>query len=351
MSQRAAVPDRSAEDSWPSGWGNSPASSWRAILIALGSLLAGCGSNSTESEGAFAPPGPPKPYTASEALKKFDADLGASYRLGEGDVVTVQVWDRADLSGPHVVGPDGMVTLAVAGPLRMAGLTREEAAKATKEALSRYYDGVSVTVRVDQYVSNRVIVLGRVKTPGVQRFDSVPTLLEALSRAGGLLEDPLAHNNLTHCAVIRGRDRVAMLDLRSLLEAGDLSLNLRLKADDVVLIPDWADQPVYVLGQVTRPGPLRWTQGMTVLDALSLAGGVTRDSMPNSISLVRPSQNLRLTISQYDILEPLAGANLAVVRGDIIYVPTNLLADIGYLFEKLNPFGWVFVAQTARTIK
>jgi polysaccharide export outer membrane protein len=283
----------------------------------------------------------------SEALKKFDADSGEAYRLGEGDILTVNVWDRLDLSGPHVVGPDGMVTLAVSGPLRVAGLTREEAAKAAKGALSKYYSGISVTVRVDQYVSNRVIVLGRVRTPGVQRFDSVPTVLEAISRAGGLLEDAAAYHNLTHCAVIRGRDRMVMLDLRNLMEAGDLSMNLRLQPNDILLVPDWADQPVYALGQLAKPGPIRWTRGMTVLDALSLAGGFTRDAN-NTIHLIRPSRGDRTAISQSDLLDPTSGANVAVERGDILYVTTNILADIGYLFEKLNPFGWVFLAQAVR---
>ncbi len=131
------------------------------------------------------------------------------------------------------------------------------------------------------------------------------------------------------------------------MEAGDLSMNLRLQANDIVLVPEWTDQPVYALGQLMKPGPIRWFRGMTVLDALSLAGGMTRDAN-NTIHLVRPSRNDSTAISQNDHLDPSSGANVAVERGDILYVTTNMLADVGYLFEKLNPFGWVFVAQTVR---
>jgi polysaccharide export outer membrane protein len=227
-------------------------------------------------------------------------------------------------------------------------MTREEAAKAVKTALSKFYEGLAVTVRVDQYVANKVVIIGRVKTPGVQRFDNIPTLLEAISRAGGLAEDAAQHHNLSHVAVVRGRDRVAWLDLRNLLEAGDLSLNLRLKRNDVVIIPDFWDQPVYVLGQVVKPGPIRWMPGMSYVDALALAGGATRDAATYNIVLIRPSKNLRINIPQSSLLDPTLGTNVSVERGDILFVPSSLLADLGYVFEKLNPFGWVFLAQAVK---
>ncbi len=321
----------------------------RALLLA--GLLAALGSCETYKdvpEGTFPPPAPAQPFTASQALKDFDADQAEAYRLGEGDVITLQVWDRPDLSGPQTIGPDGAITLPVAGTLSIAGMTREEAARAVKAALSKFYDTLSVTVRVDQYVANRIIILGRVKTPGVQKFDNVPTLLEAISRAGGLQEEGTQTKSLSHCAVLRGRDRVAWLDLKSLMEAGDLSLNLRLKRNDVVMIPDYWDQPVYVLGEVSKPGPVRWTPGMTYLDALALAGSTTRDAATYAIVLIRPSKNVRINIPLRDVLEPLAGSNVAVERGDIIWVPSSLLADLGYVFEKLNPFGWVFLAQAVK---
>jgi polysaccharide export outer membrane protein len=299
----------------------------------------------------FAPAPPPRPYSSAEALRQFEAPSEEVYRLGEGDNLTIQIWDHVELSGAQVIGPDGRITLPVAGSLRVAGLTREDAAKIIKEALSKSFDGIVATVKVDQYVANRVVILGKVKTPGVYRFESQPTLLEALSRAGGTLDDPrnvTGFTNWSHCAVIRGKDRVAWLDLRVLMEGGDLSLNLRLAPNDVVLIPEQGDLPVYVLGQVTRPGPFRWIPGMTVLDAVAQAGGMTRDADPNKILLVRPSRNERMIVYQSDLLAPTPGAVIAVDRGDIVYVPSSILADIGYFFEKLNPWGWVFLAQAVK---
>jgi polysaccharide export outer membrane protein len=321
-----------------------------AFCLTLGGMIlptTGCGSVAVDAPvEPFTPPPAPKPYSPSEALRLFDAPLEEVYRLGEGDVLTLQVWDHAELSGPQIIGPDGRITLPVSGELRVAGMTREEAARSIKEAFSKSFEGIVVTVRVDQYIANRVIVLGKVKTPGVLRFETQPTLLEALSRAGGMVDDPL--KNLSHCAVIRGRDRIAWLDLRALLDAGDLSLNLRLKPNDLILVPEWGDLPVYALGQVTKPGPYRWVPGMTVLDVLAQAGGLTRDANTRQLYLVRPSRNERRVLDQSELLEPVPGANVAVERGDIFFVPSSVMAEVGYLFEKLQPFAWVFVATQVK---
>jgi polysaccharide export outer membrane protein len=316
---------------------------------ALGIVLAfclGCASGEDLPAPGFVQPGPARPYTPSKALQEFEAAEAEPYKLGEGDQVSVQVWEKPELSGVQFIGPDGAITVSVAGTMRIAGLTREDAASSIAKALSKFYTGVSVTLRVEQYIANRITVVGRVRSPGVLRFEKNPTLLEAIARAGGTLDGP---TNLTHCAVIRGRDRMAWIDLKSLTDGREAALNLRLKADDVVLVPEEGDLPIYVLGQVLKPGPYRWVRGMSFMDAIAQAGGTTRDSLPSNILLVRPSQNRRVAVSIDDILGPVNTSNVALEPGDIIYVPTNILADLGYLLEKINPWSWFFAVQTART--
>jgi len=315
----------------------------------LGLLLAfflGCRSGEDLPAPGFVEPAAPRPYTPAKALQEFEASEAEPYRLGEGDQISLQVWEKPELSGTQFIGPDGAITVPVAGTMRVAGLTREDAASTITKSLSKFYTGVSVTLKVEQYIANRVTVVGRVKTPGVVRFEKNPTLLEAIARAGGTLDSPL--NNLTHCAVIRGRDRMAWIDLKSLTDGREATLNLRLKADDVVLVPEDGDLPIYVLGQVLKPGPYRWVRGMSFMDAISQAGGPGRDSLPSNILLVRPSQNRRVSVSIDDILGPVNTSNVALESGDIIYVPTNILADLGYLLEKLNPYSWFFAVQQSR---
>lgn len=319
---------------------------WRAVLPAFLALFLGCASGEELPAPGFVEREPARPYTPSKALQEFEAAENEPYKLGEGDLVAVQVWEKSDLSGNQTIGPDGAITVPVIGTLRIAGMTREDAASSIAKALSKFYTGVSVTVKVEQYVANRITVVGRVRTPGVLRFEKSPTLLEVIARAGGFPETlPV---NLTHCAVVRGRDKLAWIDLKSLSDGRDPALNLRLRADDLVLVPEDGDLPIYVLGQVSKPGPLRFVRGMTFLDAIAQAGGPSRDSLPSNILLVRPSQNRRVVVSLDDILGPVNTSNVALESGDIIYVPTNVLADVGYLLEKLNPWSWFFAYQTIK---
>jgi polysaccharide export outer membrane protein len=309
-------------------------------------LLAGCMSVELPPR-AMVPAPPMASFSASEALRQFDESPEPFYRIGEGDIINLQVWDRVDLSGPQTVGPDGMITLPVAGSLKIAGMTREEAAAATKAALAKLYKEVTVTIRVDSYVANHVFVLGRVRNPGAIQFLGPPTLLEALSRAGGVVQDGNS-TAVSHCAIIRGRDRLAWIDLRRLLENADLTLNLRLKANDILLVPDWEDVPIYVLGQVTRPGLQRWIPGMTFMDAISRAGGFTLDASTSSIIVVRPSEDLRFTVSLDQLLWPDPLQNISIHKGDIVYVPMSAMGEFGYIMSRLNPFSWVFLATTIK---
>ncbi len=319
-----------------------------AVVAGWSLALAACQHNPPLPAEALRYPEPSQAYTPSDVLQQFDEEPAKEYRLGEGDTLTIQVWDRADLSGAQGVGPDGAITLPVAGTLRVTGMTRDEAAKAVKDALSRYYANIIVTIRVDRYAANRVVVVGRVAAPGAQQFDGMPTLLEALARAGGVQAGGEGRQPYSHCAIMRGRDRVAWLDLRRLLEDGDLGLNLRLKPNDIVFVPDREDLPIYVLGEVSRPGPLRWKSGLSFLDAVAQAGGPSRDAAVSKIILVRPNKGLRMLISQEDLLKPDPSLNIALERGDIVYVPSDALADIGYFFEKIPIFEWVFVGSSIR---
>lgn len=287
----------------------------------------------------FRTPDKAKSFTTPELLAAFEG-ADEEYTLGEGDEITVEVWDHPELSGRQAVGPDGRITLAQAGPIKVTDLSRDGAAKSIRESYSRYYSGLVVTVKVDSYISNRVFVLGRVMKPGILQFETPPTLLEAVTRAGGLPVGGAGAQKaaLARCAVFRGRDRVVWIEMRRLLTGDNLALNIRLKRNDIVYIPDSDDQLVYVLGEVHSPGAYRLTPNMTFLDALSLAGGPTMDASANKLKIVRPNQNLEKEISLKDLLAMKPGLNVSLNEGDIVYVPKRGLANFGYIVEKVTPF-------------
>jgi len=275
-------------------------------------------------------------FLDKNALAEFEAESEPVYRLGEGDRIDLQVWNRPELSGKHVVGPDGHITVPLLGPLKLLAMTREEAAGDVKIKLDQYYTHPIVSLGVEQYQANRVTVLGRVLTPGILQFDKPPVLLDVLARAGSMpVLDKQA--TLTRAAIFRGREKIIWVDLKTLLNRGDLAYNIRLKPNDLVYIPDSSDTTVYVMGAVAKPGAYRLTPGMNYLDALAQAGGPNEDADTNEISLYRPGRDAVQKVPFKSLLTEGKSVNYALEEGDIVYLPKRGLAEIGYVLRQLLP--------------
>lgn len=310
------------------------------LFVCLATLLGGCAVRPSDEALRRVPPFKAAEksdhvvFPSAEALAALEAPVDAVYRLGAGDVLSLQVWGRPELSGRHTIGPDGVITVPVAGTLPLAQLTREEAASRVQRALERYYLSPSVLFSVEQYVSNRVTVLGRVQNPGLMSFDHPPTLLEVLAKAGSLpVIDKQA--TLTRCAIFRGREKMIWVDLKRLLNGGEVHLNLRMRAGDLVYIPDSSDTMVYVLGSVHRPGAYRLTPDMSVMDALATAGGPNDDAQPRDIGIYRPARNAVERIRLQDLMDGSPRVNFALEEGDVIFVPKSGIAEFGYVSRQL----------------
>jgi polysaccharide export outer membrane protein len=257
------------------------------------------------------------------------------YLFGSGDILQIDVYERPEVSGRHVIGPDGIITLPLVGDVRLANMTREQAREELTVRLRPYFTHPHVTIGVQEYVSNQVTVLGRVESPGRQRFDHPPTLAEVLANAGALpILDKQA--TLTRCAIMRGRNKLIWVDLKALLN-GDLAYNIRMKKGDIVFIPDSADTSVYVLGAVITPGSYRLTPGMTILDALAQAGGPSRDAQPRQIGVYRAGAQEVEILEFGAIIAPDRQTNFALEDGDVVFVPESGLGRFGYAMRQIAP--------------
>ncbi len=296
----------------------------------------------------FAPPAATAEFSPADALARFSAPVDSVYRLGPGDELTLDVWDHPELSGKQVVGPDGLITLAVAGDVRLGGLSRDAARDTLSARLAGLYRDPVVTLRIDRYTANRVQVLGQVANPGLVSFDGQPSLLEAITRAGGL---PTGGNGGTQgepgrCAVFRGREQVVWLDLRELLR-GNLALDIPLRPGDLVYVPEAEAAVVYVLGEVRNAGAIRLTADMTVMGALAQAGGPTLDANVNALRVVRPGEHLKRKVGLNRLMAPTPEKNYLLAENDILYVPRRGVARVDYWLSKVNPFATLLLLGTA----
>jgi len=307
-----------------------------ALLVAAACMVA-CGAPQKSSSEVFKPIEKHASATlmSKEDLALIEESSQPVYRIGSGDVVRVEVFGRPEVSGKHIVGPDGKISMPLVGELALSDQTREEARKLLKDRLYNLYTEPVVSFIVDEYTSNQVTVLGRVERAGVQKFVHSPTLAEVLAGAGAMpILDKQA--TLTRCAIMRGRDKLIWVDLKALLN-GDPAYNLRMKKGDIVFIPDSSDTSIYVLGQVGKPGAYRLTPRMTVLDAIAQAGGPTEDAQPEKIGLYRAGSNTTEEISFAELINPARRMNYALEDGDVLFLPRSGLGVFGYFMRQISP--------------
>jgi polysaccharide biosynthesis/export protein len=310
------------------------------LAISLGSLplFAQQRAAATAAAPDQQPATPQLKLSQEKQLQSFEPAADEEYQLGAGDEISLDFPGRPELSRKYVVGPDGRITLPIAGPLVIANLTRAGASKAIVDALSSDYNDLTVTVNIDKYGSNRVTVLGNVQHPGVFYFDNAPTLLDAVSR-GGLQSTPSNKDGLPDRVMIyRGNDQVMEVDLRTLLRNGSAMADIRLRRNDIVFIPSQADQFVTVLGEVRNPGAIPLTNESTLPSVLAQAGGLGEGagSSPN-IQIIEKSSNTSRVIAWKQMMTPTGVAEVRLQPGDVIFIPKTGFYKFTYVLQRISP--------------
>lgn len=218
------------------------------------------------------------------------------YVLGPGDVVSITSYDQASLTGKFTLESDGTFTFPFIGRMTASGLSVRQLEDTLRRRLKDegYFTNPQVTVSVETYKSQEIYVVGEVRTPGAYALSGDMGLVEAIARAGSALATASGE-----VIVVRRRDgvgpgpvlpsdagalKVERVDLRALQNA-TITTDIVLRDGDTLFVPR-ADN-VFVLGQVKNPGAYPMPRGLTVLQALSLAGGVTDRGTTRRVRIVR----------------------------------------------------------------
>jgi polysaccharide export outer membrane protein len=248
------------------------------------------------------------------------AQSNSDYVIGPQDVLTIQVFDQADLGGKYTVETDGTFTFPLIGRITAGGMTlRKFETELKKKLADGYFRNPQITVGIELYRSQRVFVMGEVRNPGPVALTGGMTLIEALARAGSTL--PSSSGEVAIVRAPQGAKGPTLPDpekgaeiLRASirdLEGGSLKQNIELHDGDTIFVP--RAESAYVFGQVRAPGAYSIQKDTTVLQALSLAGGVTENGAMNRIKIVRlvKGEKKELKVKLTDLVQP----------GDTIIVP------------------------------
>ena len=245
-----------------------------------------------------------------------------NYVVGPQDVLTITSFDQEDLSGKYPVDADGSFTFPLIGRVQAGGLTLRQLEAQLKKQLKdgAIFKDPQLSVAVETYKSQKIHIVGEVRNPGTYPLTGDMSLIEAIARAGSTLPSASgealvvrakAGRESTGPIMPNGEDTEATtVDLRE-LQSGALSKNVALKDGDTIFVP--RAESVYVFGQVKNPGAYAIQRNTTVLQALSLAGGVNERGATGRIKIVRieKGKTVELKAKLTDIVRP----------GDTIMVP------------------------------
>jgi polysaccharide export outer membrane protein len=266
------------------------------------------------------------------------------YEIGPQDVLRIVVLGQAEMSGEMVVDSEGLLTFPVLGKVKASAMTTKELErKLTTLLADGYLKRPEVSVIVKEYRSKSVFVMGEVQRPGLYALKADRSLLALLSDIGTLSADaghevivirppkemplPIAtptaspppesspEQDRTSDEEVEGSastgdeppavpgSEVFHIDLEE-LRSGKPEANILLQAGDTVHFPRAAQ--IYVSGHVGRPGSYRYQRGMTLLQALTLAGGVTERGSSGRTRVMRQVEGKRkkVKVKLNDLVEP-----------------------------------------------
>jgi polysaccharide biosynthesis/export protein len=348
---------------------------WGALLIAVGFIsLSGCaavpGLRVSVSAGKHADASPayrvieitPEVISnirqqssnviSSELTSANTAGAPTEYVIGPGDVLQIVVWDHMELTNPfgavtrdavtsgQLVAADGTVFFPYVGILQAGGKTIQQVREYIGHSLTSVVNKPQVDVRVVAYRSARIQVTGEVKNPGVVTLDDTTKgLLEALNERGGL--NPTASRRIS--LLIRD-GKSYEIDLAGLLSGNVPAINPLLKAGDIVHIPDANNDQVFVLGELTRQGPvIMGQQQLTLTESLTKSGGMDRLTAADSGVLIfrRPQSPEELsTVYVLDLSRPeglLLAGEFSLRPRDVVYVKATAFAQYNLVISQLLP--------------
>lgn len=222
-------------------------------------------------------------------------------KIAARDAITVLVYGVEALSGKFAVGADGTITFPHLGAIAVAGQTTREVeaglAKSLKDA--GYLVNPQVTVELVQTPNKRVIITGAVRSPGQLPYAGELSLFEALalvgsttSEAGDLVLVLRADGGDGATATVAGEQANNVVEVSlAELQSGRLAENVMLNDGDHIVVP--RAQQVFINGQVRSPGAYSIPSGASVLQAITLAGGLTDRGTYRGIRILRDKKEVK----------------------------------------------------------
>lgn len=300
-------------------------------LILLGIVLnTACGGGSKSESAITMPQAKRDVNPETEELNRkliqesFSSDVSVDYLIGPGDLLSIQVLEAPELDTEARVNTQNTISFPLLGKVDVGGLTAQEAEETIKEQLTeKYMHDPHVVVAIKEFKSQRVAVIGSVKNPGTYELLGKGNLLDALALAGGLSDNASEVAYVTRKGK-QGQEKSVQVNLNELLDEGKSELNVPINMGDVVYIPE--SGVVYVDGAVNKPGTFQIEDDMTVSQAITAAGGLSRVAEDSDVKLIRNHKGeMQVTSVNLEEIQEGQVSDIVLEDQDVVVVGKNAI--------------------------
>ena len=241
----------------------------------------------------------------------------AAQDIRPGDLLGVTVYQNPDLTKEVEVSESGTITFPLVGEVSVTGNTPLAAADIIEAKLVQggFVKQPQVIVTIIESRSRTVSIFGKVRNPGKYQIEiGVSTVVDFLTIAGGLLPD--ASNTVIIAKSSESKEpRKITIDLDSVFKSDNLkqlnSPDMELDSGDIIYVPKAS--LFYVYGEVNRPGSYALEKGMTVMQAISVSGGISPKGSYNGIVIKRQD-------SSGKVIEVEANESTKLTENDVVFV-------------------------------
>ena len=242
-------------------------------------------------------PAPLRPDPAAAAAP-------ARYMIGPQDLLKITVFDEADLSNSYRVDGDGFITFPYIGRVAASGLTLVELQDRIRALLAAgFIKNPQVRAEIGEFKSQSVLVSGEVRQPGKITMTGAMTLLEALAAAGSATSSASSELTVAHPKKPgEAGSEVVRINWKD-LQLGK-GTDVTLQDGDIINVPK--AQMFFITGQVRNGGPFVLEPGMTIQQAIAMAGGLTERGSNRGITVTRlvNGKSTDVSVSLEDKVQP-----------------------------------------------
>lgn len=253
---------------------------------------------------------------AQPAQQAQTGTASAQYRLATGDVIRVTVFQNADLTLEARVSETGVISYPLLGSVSLGGLTLTQAEKRIADGLrdGNFVKQPQVSILVTQVRGHQVSVLGQVGRPGRFPLELADTkLTDILATAGGI--GVTGADTVVLIGRRNGQAYRAEFDLPAIFGPARRGDDVILQNGDVI----WVERApvIYLYGEVARPGSLRLERGMSVMQALASAGGITQRGTERGLRVHRRDAEGKVRVMEVQMTDQLRPDDVVYVRESI----------------------------------